>query len=71
MAEKKETTKKKTTKKVSKELMDMEVNDLKRELQKVILEVRTGRETDTSKVKKIKKAIARKLTVTNQSNDKK
>lgn len=56
-AEKKATPKKK---KVSDD--GMTVGELKLELQKVTLLVRSGEERDTSKVKKIKKAIAKKLT---------
>lgn len=42
---------------------EMTVKELKLELQKVILNIRSGKESNTSQVKKIKKEIARKLTL--------
>lgn len=71
MAEKKTTkqSKKKTDKKVEAktaspkkvkaEPMSTDVNELKVDLQKVYLEVKTGQEQDVSKIKKIKRQIAR------------
>ena len=41
---------------------DLSVHELRTELQKVILDIRTGKERNTSLVKKIKLNIARKLT---------
>lgn len=77
MAEKKETkkeTKKKSSskktaeevskpvKKPAKKLAELSLKDLRMELQKTVLQVRAGRENDTTKIRKIKKEIARKLT---------
>jgi ribosomal protein L29 len=59
---------KKSTKSKSKktEFEGMTVADAQKELQKTFLDVRTGEETDTSKIKKLKKQIAREKT--KQSN---
>jgi ribosomal protein L29 len=45
---------------------EMSVKDLKFELQKVLLNVRTGKESNTSLISKIKREIARKLTNSNK-----
>ena len=44
----------------------MSTNELKLELQKLVLAIRTGDETDTSKIKKLKKYIAKELTQANK-----
>lgn len=68
MAEKKEAKKETVSKKVEKKankLKDfekMELGELRDELQKLHLLVKTGEEKDTSLVRKVKKLIARKLT---------
>lgn len=60
MAEDKKITQPKADKKKkAKDFKGMDLSEAKLELQKVVLLVRTGEETDTSKVKKIKKHIAR------------
>ncbi len=61
MAEKKTTEKKEKAIKFA----DMDLKDLKIELQKVYLNVKTGEEKNTTKVRQIKKEIARKLTALN------
>jgi len=55
---------KKTTRKAKESKTDSEktVRELKLDLQKLVLDVRSGKESDTSKVKKLKKEIARLLT---------
>lgn len=45
----------------------MTVKELKLELQKLSLAVKTGDESDTSKIKKLKKYIARELTKANSN----
>ncbi|GAB4285137.1 MAG: hypothetical protein Kow0081_2780 [Candidatus Dojkabacteria bacterium] len=57
---------KKSTKK-SKSLENMSLAEARLELQKTILAVRSGEEKDTSKIKKLKKHIARLLTIENQN----
>ncbi|MCA9387299.1 50S ribosomal protein L29 [Candidatus Dojkabacteria bacterium] len=67
MAGEKKTTKKATTEKKKNDgFKGLGIADAKIELQKVILLVRTGEETDTSKVKKLKKHIARLKTEENK-----
>ncbi|BCX14274.1 MAG: hypothetical protein KatS3mg085_806 [Candidatus Dojkabacteria bacterium] len=58
----------KTTKdntKVGDEYAKMSLQKLREALQKLYIDVKTGVENDTSKLKKIKKEIARKLTLQN------
>ncbi|MCA9381638.1 50S ribosomal protein L29 [Candidatus Dojkabacteria bacterium] len=70
MAEKKTTKKKTEAKAVKKDGFDgLGVAEASLELQKVILSVKAGEETDTSKVKKLKKHIARLKTAENNSSD--
>lgn len=59
MAEKKKTTK---TKAKKSELEGMTLSEARKELQKVLLDVKIGEESNTSKIKKLKKQIARELT---------
>ena len=46
------------------------VAELKVELQKLILEIRISKESNTSLVKKLRKEIARKLTIESQNRNK-
>ncbi len=61
MAEAKKTTKKKKT-----SFEGLSVKDARLELQKVVLAVKSGEENDTSKIKKLKKYIARLKTSENK-----
>jgi ribosomal protein L29 len=53
----------KKEKKSDKDFDKMSVSELRVLLQKVHIEVKSGKEKDTSKLKKIKKSIARRLTL--------
>lgn len=64
---KKETTKKTEEKKTN--LNEMTLKELRSELQKVSLNVASGKENNTSLIKKIKTEIARKLTQNNLKNN--
>lgn len=69
MSEENKLNTKKTKAKVVQTLVDAEsksVSELKKELQRMKLEIHTGKQTDTSTIRKIKRIIARKLT--NNSN---
>lgn len=56
------TEKKKTVKSKTKS-----IKELKQELSNIYLEVRMGKESDTSKIKKIKKQIARQFSSKNKT----
>lgn len=56
---------KKTTKKKKSSFDGLNLEDAKFELQKLVLAVKTGEESDTSKVKKLKKYIAKLKTTEN------
>jgi ribosomal protein L29 len=45
---------------------ELTLAEMRVELQKVILQVRSGEESDTSKIKKLRKQIARELTKANK-----
>jgi ribosomal protein L29 len=62
-----ETKQTKTTKKTTakKAVETKSVNELKADLQKLLLEVKSGKQEDTSQVRKLKKQIARILTSEN------
>jgi ribosomal protein L29 len=59
-----ETKQNKTTKKTTakKSVESKSVYELKADLQKLLLEVKSGKQEDTSLIKKLKKQIARNLT---------
>lgn len=63
MAEKKTVKKKKTN-----EFSKLTINEARKEMQKIAIQIQEGVEKDTSKLRKIKKYIARKLTEQNKSN---
>lgn len=62
MAKESTTTTKDDKKKSSDQWKDMSVKEMKRELEKLHLDVRVGKEKNTSLVKGLKKLIAKKLT---------
>ncbi|GIW58803.1 MAG: hypothetical protein KatS3mg086_088 [Candidatus Dojkabacteria bacterium] len=55
----------KSNTKVGDEYAKMSLQKLRETLQKLYIDVKTGVESDTSKLKKVKKEIARKLTLQN------
>lgn len=61
-------TKSETKTKKSKLITEKSVKELKIDLQKLVLDVRTGVEKNTSKVRNLRREIARKLTQINNTN---